>query len=238
VLSQYNTGTELGVLTTKFQARTTEGCRLEISGEVGVVRSVTLIGFDHATAEVHDPSQVKRPCDDGSLSVIRTSAAELVYQFTRTTDGWRISGSFASVTGAPVANNVVSQGIQNTAITESEAADFIQTWMSAGESDDIDTKMDLYADRVIYYSAGSVNQDYLRADKLKYFRRWPQRQYRRTSNLKTLRSTANLRTLRFDYAYNVSNSDKTASGVAWTIMTLERMSGGLVISEERGAVYR
>ena len=123
-------------------------------------------------------------------------------------------------------------------VSSAEAIAFADEYLASGADSDLDAAMQLYATRVTYYTQGTVGRNEIRADKLHYFTRWPSRQYQRLSSVQTLQTSATGRQIRFEYSFAVNMAGKSARGAAYVILTLERLNGQLVITEERGEVMR
>ena len=123
-------------------------------------------------------------------------------------------------------------------VSSAEAVALADEYLASGADSDIDAAMGRYAARVTYYTQGTVGRDEVRADKLRYFTRWPSRQYQRSSSVQTLQTSATGRRVRFEYSFQVDRPGKSVEGVAYVILMLERLGGELVISEERGEVIR
>ena len=122
-------------------------------------------------------------------------------------------------------------------ISDDEAQTFVQAYLAAGESSDLGTSMNLYADMVSYFDQGVKPKSFLYNDKKSYFKRWPVRTYALDSGITTLSDDGSRRQVRFDYTYRVERTDKVLDGRAYTILELEKVDGQLLITSERGKVY-
>ena len=123
-------------------------------------------------------------------------------------------------------------------INDAEVQSFVQSYLAAGESSDLGTSMNLYADNVSYFDQGLKPKSFLYGDKKGYFKRWPVRTYALDSGITTLSDNGSTRQVRFDYTYRVERTDKVLDGRAYTILDLEKVDGQLLITSERGKVYK
>ena len=130
-----------------------------------------------------------------------------------------------------------SGSTNSSSISNDETQSFVQSYLAAGESSDLATSMNLYADTVSYFDQGLKPKSFLYNDKRGYFKRWPIRTYALDSGVTTLSDDGNTRQVRFDYTYRVERTGKVLEGRAYTILDLEKVSGQLQITSERGKVY-
>ena len=61
--------------------------------------------------------------------------------------------------------------------TAASVRGFLESYLRAGQSNDTDTQMPFYADRVDYLNEGQVDRRFIRADIDGYDRRWPERRF-------------------------------------------------------------
>lgn len=94
----------------------------------------------------------------------------------------------------------------------------------------------LYADRVQYYDRGSVARDDVLRDKAAYLRRWPERDYRRVSDVTVEPGPGGGSRLRFDYAYRVAGPGRGAEGEGWAELTVRPDGDAFEIFGEDGGV--
>ncbi|MGY2896859.1 hypothetical protein [Deinococcus sp. UYEF24] len=125
----------------------------------------------------------------------------------------------------------------STSISDDDVQSFVQSYLAAGESSDLATSMNLYADSVSYFDQGVKPKSFLYSDKQGYFKRWPVRAYALDSGVTTLSDDGSTRQVRFDYTYRVERTGKVLAGRAYTILDLEKVGGELEITSERGKVY-
>ncbi|MFD2608824.1 serine/threonine protein kinase [Deinococcus taklimakanensis] len=123
-------------------------------------------------------------------------------------------------------------------ITDEEVASFVDGYLAAGSGDDLASAMVLYADRVDYFDRGVQARDVLQKDKAGYFKRWPQRAYRRVSDIQTLSEGANDRLVRFNYSYDLTRPGKQLTGQAYTDLRLIKTGGKLFITSENGKIFK
>ena len=139
---------------------------------------------------------------------------------------------------APAADTALfTSGTGNSTINDDETQSFVQTYLAAGESSDLATSMNLYAESVDYFDQGIKPKSFLYTDKEGYFKRWPIRTYTLDSGVTTLSDDGNTRQVRFDYTYRVERTGKVLAGRAYTILDLKKVGGQLAITSERGKVY-
>ncbi len=122
-------------------------------------------------------------------------------------------------------------------MTEAELEGFVDQYFALGQGDDFNSIMALYAPEVDYFDQGFKDKSFLYQDKQGYFKRWPLREYRRTSGITTLSQQGNSREIRFDYHYLVFRKGNKLEGDAYAILGLTKESGMVLINREQGAIY-
>lgn len=133
--------------------------------------------------------------------------------------------------------DVPSQDAPRETITDAEVRSLVDQYLEYGGANSVAPSMQLYASRVDYFDRGFQPRETLYTDKSNYFKRWPQREYRRTTNIDTLADEGETRQVRFDYHYGITRSDRELTGTAYTVLNLVKVNGTLLITGEKGAIY-
>ncbi len=87
-------------------------------------------------------------------------------------------------------------------IEDGDVKAFVSSWLQLSQDNkNFDAVMGLYADTVDFYKLGRVKKDAVRADKRKYFDRWPQREHRLISLTARPGATDNEREVSLSFHY-------------------------------------
>lgn len=113
----------------------------------------------------------------------------------------------------------------------------VRQYLNSSTQSDLAATLNLYTDQIDYFDKETISKAAVYDDKHAYLERWPNRSYDLASSVATLASTDNTRQVRFDYNYRVSGSGKEASGKAYTILSLQKSDGKVLITGEKGGVY-
>jgi hypothetical protein len=119
-------------------------------------------------------------------------------------------------------------------ITNEEVTGFIETYLAATEMKDVHRVLSYYADQVDYYSKGVVNKDYIRRDKLYYFKNWDRITCLVDGDIH-LRDTDrdDTKIAEFKSYYSVENARKSITGRAENTLTLQKINNRLQIIDEK-----
>lgn len=109
----------------------------------------------------------------------------------------------------------------STELTSERVTRFVETYLSDGETDDIDLQVWFYSFPVDYFQHGRVGQDFVVNDTRRYVKRWRQRKYRIVGPVNFAGSgKEGEATVEFTIDYTVGNKDGTKSGRTrnfWTV---------------------
>ncbi len=98
---------------------------------------------------------------------------------------------------------------------------------------------DLFAPQVRYYKKGLVTREAVLADKVAYYRRWPQRRYEVIEDsLGVSVGNTHLINVSFRYTFEVSNGKATRRGTGVTRLEVARADGKFSIASEDGEAER
>ena len=134
----------------------------------------------------------------------------------------------------PVAETTAD--LETGAFTAERAQAVADAYLRTGNAGDRAAIRDLYADRVQYYDRGSVARDDVLRDKDAYLRRWPERAYRRVSDVDVEPGPGASSRLRFDYTYRVAAPGRDAEGAGWAELTVRPDGDAFQIIGEDGGV--
>jgi hypothetical protein len=119
-------------------------------------------------------------------------------------------------------------------ITNEQVTGFIETYLAATEMKDVNRVLSYYADEVDYYSKGVVNKDYIRRDKLYYFRNWDRITCLVDGEIQLSDTDRDdIKIAEFKSYYSVENSRKSITGRAENTLTLQRINNRLQIIDEK-----
>ena len=127
-------------------------------------------------------------------------------------------------------------GADGPAFSADRARSVADAYLQAGVEGDRAAIESQYADRVQYYDRGSVGRDVVLQDKGAYLRRWPERSYRRVSDVSVEEGAGGAARLRFDYTFRVRGGGRSAGGAGWAEITVLPEGDGFRIVGEDGDV--
>ena len=116
-----------------------------------------------------------------------------------------------------------------SAISESEARRFVESYLAAAEAPSPEREVSFYADQVDYFDSGKVNRSFIRKDQNSYYRRWPQRDFDLVSPPQVDRASGNAASLRFRVRYALRGPSETASGQVENYVRVRKENSGLKI---------
>ena len=116
-----------------------------------------------------------------------------------------------------------------------EARAVVVRWLELSQDNNsLAGVMALYADEVDFYKLGRVTRDVVRADKRKYFDRWPMREH--VAETMSSGNGENEIKVAVVFHYEISNSKKSSQGDAKTMLVLRKQNDRiLIVSEKEGA---
>ncbi len=118
---------------------------------------------------------------------------------------------------------------------------FVDRMLTAASSADVNGLLALYADRVDYFGSGEVGKTFIRDDKERFFRSWPNLRYRRTGPVSIDSEYGDGVRVSFPSRFRVENPtrNKFSEGTAHSILRLRSSDGDyLVIGEQQRVLTR
>lgn len=126
-----------------------------------------------------------------------------------------------------------------TSIRREEIVEFIEGCMDAVAEKDISAVLSCYADKVDYYSKGTVSREFVRKDKEHYFRRWDTIESSIDGNVVLIvTDQQDVKIAKFITSFNVRNDEKSVSGKAENIWAIQRIDDDLKIVDEKQRILR
>ncbi|MDX2259833.1 MAG: hypothetical protein NW205_13085 [Hyphomicrobiaceae bacterium] len=116
---------------------------------------------------------------------------------------------------------------------------FVDNFYLAGEDLDAAQLELIYGERVAYFGQRRKARAGIIADKLAYYKRWPQRFYARVPGSLSIERLPGPRRrveVRFDYEFDLAGAGRRSAGRGSAILTLDLTSGGGRIVREEGRV--
>lgn len=126
--------------------------------------------------------------------------------------------------------------MEATTASDDEARAFLARWLELSQdNNDFDAVMTMYADTVDFYKLGRVKKDAVRADKRKYFDRWPMREHVLTTITVSPGNAVNEMKVGAVFHYKINDGKKSLQGDADTILVLRKENGKVrIVSEKEG----
>ncbi len=120
---------------------------------------------------------------------------------------------------------------------------FIDTYISRGNSRDLDGVIALYSQRVNYFRAGTVSKNFIYKDKVKYYKRWPSMQvgFIGIDDIKNVKGRSNEKIVTYSINFDVYNYSKRKGikGQAINTVILKNENGTLkIISDKQKVLNR
>lgn len=114
---------------------------------------------------------------------------------------------------------------------------FVQSYLRANETNDLERQLDYYAFPVDYFTHGEVRKPFVTKDNRRYMQRWPEREYELGAPVKFAAGPkAGETVVEFPISFKVRNSHHQVSGKTRNFWTIRPDGGGLkifAIREER-----
>jgi len=116
--------------------------------------------------------------------------------------------------------------------------DYVGAFVLAGLDPHVGAELEFFADNVTYFGKPNVPKEKIRADLLRYDRRWPERRFWLAGEL-NVRCVANeIFTVTFPLAYELRSSSERASGKVVKTLTLRKAADNqfeiIAVSERQG----
>jgi hypothetical protein len=122
-------------------------------------------------------------------------------------------------------------------VTQEQLRAFCQKLQSDEQSHDINRILANYDSKVDYIDQGKVGPAAIRADKEKYFQRWPQTSYLLKGDITILESHESRWKVRFQIDFSAANAaGEHVTGVAEQTMDLALLDGALKVTGEKSRV--
>ncbi len=118
-----------------------------------------------------------------------------------------------------------------------KVTNFVQSYLRANETNDLERQLDYYAFPVDYFTHGEVGKAFVTKDNRRYMQRWPERKYELSAPVKFAAGPrAGETVVQFPISFKVRNSHHQVSGTTRNFWTIRPDGGGLkifAIREER-----
>jgi hypothetical protein len=121
-------------------------------------------------------------------------------------------------------------------LSEDDAKAFVDRYMTAVNTSDVDRVAGLYADGADYYSWGPTPRVKIRDDKRLFYQRWPEHRYQRDGDLMIAHPAPGGIEVTFPMRFEVRGAGRSSAGRVEKTLGLERQGGEMVIVREREAV--
>ena len=122
-------------------------------------------------------------------------------------------------------------------ITDQQLTDFVARYLAAQSGGDLASVLALYDARVRYFGDKIVDQEFIRNDKQRYYRRWPQVENRLTGPVYIERLAGDHARLSFAISWLVRSPQKKAAGTARNELEVRLVDGKPKIVAERQTVH-
>jgi len=147
-----------------------------------------------------------------------------------------------SINQATVTNTDHPSSDRMKGLSESDIKVFIERFLSAVNNASISSLMDCYADQVDFFNKGIVSKEFIRKDKINYYKRWPRvNSSVQGTILVSKTNDPDIKTVQFDSNFSVSNPARreTISGLAKNTLTIRNFNGHpMIVKEEQTVISR
>ena len=124
-------------------------------------------------------------------------------------------------------------------IGDREAVNFIKNWLKLSQDNaNLDRVMLFYADTIDFHRMGKVKRQIVRADKEKYYRRWPKRKYTITSIKVNPGVHAGEKRVELGFHYKLVGKKQVLEGDVRNEIILKKEAGKLYIISEKGSMKK
>jgi Putative peptidoglycan binding domain len=106
---------------------------------------------------------------------------------------------------------------------------FLRDYLHAGEGKYVTPQLRFFSFPVDYFTHGSVNQQFVRSDTLRYMRRWPRRRYMLVEPVKVGPMDNDTATADFTVTFTVQRGKRRSNGRTSNRVTLREIKGALKI---------
>lgn len=114
-------------------------------------------------------------------------------------------------------------------VSDDAAIGFVQSYLQAAQGASPAGEVAHYAESVDYFDSGKVSRDFVRKDQARYYRRWPERQFKLLGPPNIERKSTDSATVRFRVAYALQGNGEKASGRTENVVRLRREGSALRI---------
>jgi LysM repeat protein len=121
-----------------------------------------------------------------------------------------------------------------------EVQAFVEEFFARSGAENPDSLVELYAEEGDFYKKGMVPKNFVLEDKVRYFQRWPRREYTVSGKPQATAVPGTKRTrIEVPVRYKAKNAEKTASGEAVFVFVVSFESGSpRIVSEDSGAAAK
>ena len=106
---------------------------------------------------------------------------------------------------------------------------FLRDYLHAGEGKYVTPQLRYFSFPVDYFAHGSVNQQFVRSDTLRYMHRWPRRRYMLIEPVKVAPVDDATASAEFTISFTVQRGKRRANGRTTNLVTLRQINGELKI---------
>jgi hypothetical protein len=114
-------------------------------------------------------------------------------------------------------------------VSDDAAIGFVQSYLQAAQGASPAGEVAHYAESVDYFDSGKVSRDFVRKEQARYYRRWPERQFKLLAQPQIERKSNDSATVRFRVAYALRGDGEKASGRTENVVRVRREGSALRI---------
>jgi len=124
-------------------------------------------------------------------------------------------------------------------IADSEITEFIERYFVLLNSGNLVDIIQLYADKVDYFAAGTVSREFIFRDKKRFYERWPDIEYLLSGDVDIDRRDCPVSaSFLLNFRAHNPGTDDNVSGIAKNILTLEKTKDELKIVSEKQMILK
>jgi len=110
---------------------------------------------------------------------------------------------------------------EKPAVPPERAEEFVRKYLDACETNQLESELAYYSDKVKYFDQGVVGRSFIERDVAAFYKRWPQRSYE-LLDFKVVREQGDEAVVKFRIAFHYRSPQHTVAGKTDNYFTIQR----------------